>query len=372
MSPHHRGATLVARLDNIGDVLLTGPAVRAVAEAAAAERGRVHFLCGPRGRRGAELLPGVDEVIEWRAPWIEPDPMPVDRAAADDLVSAVAARGIERALVLGSSHQSPLPLALLLRHAGVGRIAAVSHDHAGSLLDVRIKGDPDVHEVERNLLVAEALGFARPDDDRLRVDLGEPGPAPDPPGERHAAQASGRSALLAVVHPGASAPARTLAPGRWRDVVEGLVADGFRVAVVGGPEEVVLTAAVAGEASGVLDLGGSTTLREMGRLLATADVFVGGNSGPAHLAAAVGTPCVTVFPPTVPLSRWHPWRVPFVALGDQDVACAGCRARSCPQPTQFCVESIGADDVTRAARSLIRETCRPRGSRTEVTRPPRR
>jgi ADP-heptose:LPS heptosyltransferase len=362
--------TLVARLDNIGDVLLTGPAVRAVAGAPVADRGPVVFLCGPRGRRGAELLPGIDEVLEWRAPWIEPDPMPVDRQAADDLVAAVAARGIERALVLGSSHQSPLPLALLLRHAGVGRIAAVSHDHAGSLLDVRIKGDPDVHEVERNLLVAEALGFARPVDDRLRVDLG--GAGPDIPAEEHPPCASGRSAPTAVVHPGASAPARTLSPERWRGAVRSLVAHGFRVAVVGGPEEVVLTAGVSGQDARVLDLGGSTTLREMGNTLAAADVFVGGNSGPAHLAAAVGTPCVTVFPPTVPLSRWHPWRVPFVALGDQDVACAGCRARRCPQPSQFCVETIGSDDVALAAQSLISETCRPGGPRYEVQRPHRR
>jgi ADP-heptose:LPS heptosyltransferase len=154
-------------------------------------------------------------------------------------------------------------------------------------------------------------------------------------------------------------------------VVKSLVVRGFRVAVVGGPEEVVLTAAVAGQDARVLDLGGSTTLREMGNTLAAADVFVGGNSGPAHLAAAVGTPCVTVFPPTVPLSRWHPWRVPFVALGDQDVACAGCRARRCPQPSQFCVETIGSDDVAFAAQSLISETSRPRGPRNEITRPPR-
>jgi ADP-heptose:LPS heptosyltransferase len=364
---------LVARLDNIGDVLLTGPAVRAVAAAPPAERGPVVFLCGPRGRRGAELLPGVDEVLEWRAPWIEPDPMPVERAAADDLVAAVAARGIDRALVLGSSHQSPLPLALLLRHAGVGRIAAVSHDHAGSLLDARIKGDPDVHEVERNLAVAEALGFPRPADDRLLVDLtgpGDPAPGPGGPEDRHRPYVSGRPAPFAVVHPGASAPARTLSPPRWRAAAKALVADGFRVGVVAGPEETVLTAAVAGEEPGVLDLGGTTTLRGLGRLVASADVFVGGNSGPAHLAAAVGTPCVTVFPPTVPLSRWHPWRVPFVALGDQGVACAGCRARRCPHASQLCVDGVGPAEIVRAARSLLRGTSRPSGSRIRATHPP--
>ena len=62
---------LVARLDADGDVLLAGPAVRAVAATA-----RVVLLVGPRGRQAAELLPGVDELLVWAAPWIEPAPAP--------------------------------------------------------------------------------------------------------------------------------------------------------------------------------------------------------------------------------------------------------------------------------------------------------
>jgi ADP-heptose:LPS heptosyltransferase len=66
---------LVARLDSIGDVLLAGPCVRAVA----AHADSVTLLAGPRGRAAAELLPGVDEVLEYRAPWIDPEPPPTAR-----------------------------------------------------------------------------------------------------------------------------------------------------------------------------------------------------------------------------------------------------------------------------------------------------
>src|SRR5690606_19907987 len=69
-APRRRRCVLVARPDSAGDVLLTGPAIRAVA--ASAER--VVMLCGPRGRAAAELLPGVDQLIEWRLPWIDPEP----------------------------------------------------------------------------------------------------------------------------------------------------------------------------------------------------------------------------------------------------------------------------------------------------------
>ena len=154
MSAH----VLVARLDSVGDVLLAGPAIRAVAAGA----GRVTLLCGRRGRAAAELLPGVDEIVEHTAPWIDPEPDPVDRAATLSLVDDLSARRIDRALVLTSFHQSPLPLALLLRLAGVPEIAAVCEDYPGCLLDVPHHFDPDGHEVERALSLAATLGYHLP------------------------------------------------------------------------------------------------------------------------------------------------------------------------------------------------------------------
>jgi ADP-heptose:LPS heptosyltransferase len=336
------GTVLVARLDHCGDVLLAGPAVRSVAAS-----GRpVHLLCGPRGRPAADMLPGVTSVIEQRVPWIERDPMPVRQRDAATLVRNVRERGVSHAAVLVSSHQSPLPLALLLRWAGVTRIAAISHDHAGSLLDIRVPGDPEVHEVRRGLLVTEALGFPSVIDDRLAVDLGDgrlgaDGRTPIP-----------RTESFVVVHPGASAVARTLAPAQWRDVVGRVAATARRVIVTGSQEEKGLTAFVSGNVPRVSDLGGRLTLRQLGSVLARAETVVTGNTGPMHLAAAVGTPVVAAFPPTVPVGRWRPWRVPHVILGDQTVPCAGCRSRTCPLEDQVCVSSIDGEAVVRALDEL--------------------
>lgn len=336
------GAVLVARLDNCGDVLLAGPAVRAVAAS-----GRpVHLLCGPRGRAAAELLPGVAGIVEMRAPWIEPDPMPVDERDAAELVAQVRALGVSDAAVLVSSHQSPLPLALLLRWAGVDRIAAVSHDHAGALLDARIAGDPDVHEVTRSLLVTEALGFPSPADDRLHAEVGTDGVDPEV-----AALVHGGGPFV-VLHPGSSAEARTLGPARWHPVAAALAAGPRRVVVTGGPGEAALTARVAAAHPDVVDLGARLTLRQLGGVVAAADALVTGNTGPMHLAATVGTPVVAVFPPTVPLDRWRPWRVPHVALGDQAVPCAGCRRVRCPLDDQPCLRAVDGEAVVAALAVL--------------------
>ena len=67
-----------------------------------------------------------------------------------------------------------------------------------------------------------------------------------------------------------------------------------------------------------------------------------GNTGPAHLAAAVGTPVVSLFAPVVPAARWAPYGVPSVLLGDQDAPCRGTRATDCPVPGHPCLASVTA------------------------------
>ena len=337
MKPH----VLVARVDSEGDVLLTGPAVRAVAAGAR----RVTFLAGPRGRAAAELLPGVDEVVVRHVPWIDPEPEPVTRDATLALVDDLAGRGIDQAIVFTSFHQSALPLALLLRLAGVGTIAAVSEDYPGSLVDVRHRDPGDVHEVERGLSLVGALGYVLPpgDDGRLAVKRGRRGERPR--------AARGR---YVVVHPGASVPARAWAPEKSADLVDALVEHGRRVVVTGGPGETELTAFVAGPPRDeVVDLGGRTDLPALAEVVARADAIVVGNTGPAHLAAAVGTPVVSLFAPTVPAVRWRPWRVPQVLLGDQEAECAGSRARVCPVEGHPCLNEVAVEDVLAALEALV-------------------
>lgn len=165
---------LACRLDNDGDVLLTGPAVRALAAS-----GTVDLLASPAGRAAARLLPGVEDVLVFDPPWSGFSPAAVDPAAVGRLVAQVHDGGYDEAVVFTSFHQSPLPLALLLRMAGVPRTAAASEDYPGSLLDVRFRREegPERHEVEAALALARAAGHDLPlgDDGRLRLrDLRRP------------------------------------------------------------------------------------------------------------------------------------------------------------------------------------------------------
>jgi ADP-heptose:LPS heptosyltransferase len=328
---------LVVRLDSAGDVLLAGPAVRAVA----ARAERVTFLCGRRGRAAAELLPGVDAIVEHTAPWIDPDPDPVDRTATLGLADELAGLAIDEAIVFTSFHQSALPTALVLRLAGVPRIAAISEDYPGALLDVRHRDPGDVHEAERALSLAAAVGFELPPHDDGRLAIERPGEGPPVAGP------------YVVVHPGTSVPARAWPAERHAALVDALADDGRTVVVTGAPAERGLTRRVAGRPrAGVVDLGGETTLAELADVLAHAEAVVVGNTGPAHLAAAVATPVVSLFAPTVPAVRWRPWGVPHVLLGDQDAPCAGTRVTVCPFDGHPCLTGVSVDDVLAALTRL--------------------
>jgi histidinol-phosphate phosphatase family protein len=330
---------LLVRSDSAGDVLLTGPAIRAVA----ARAEHVTLLCGPRGRAAAELLPGVDAIVEWCVPWIDPDPPRVDPETVETLVKQLDAAQYDEAIVLTSFHQSPLPMALLLRLAGVPRVSAISEDYPGSLLDVRHRVDEGapVSEVERALSLVAAAGYPLPPGDDGRLALR--GPLPD---------VAGLPAGFVVVHPGASVPARACPPERCRQIVHALVAEGRRVVVTGSPDERALTAGVAG--AGAVDLGGRTTLAELASVYARAGCVVVANTGPAHLAAAVGTPVVSLFAPTVPYSRWRPYGVPVIRLGDADAPCRDSRAAHCPVPGHPCLSNVDPADVVAAVRELSR------------------
>ncbi|MFJ4045437.1 glycosyltransferase family 9 protein [Microbacterium sp. NPDC089987] len=340
----------------MGDVLVSGPAVRAVARQA-----EVVMLCGPRGADAAALLPGVHARIVWDAPWISAPAPPVHAHAVAELVAQVRAAGVDEAVILTSFHQSPLPLALLLRLAGVTRITGASVDYAGSLLDVRLRPgedlDESIPEPERARRIAEAAGFPRDDDDRLRL-----GPLPD-------TSTLTRGTGYVVLHPGAAVPARMWTADGFARTARLLADAGRRVVISGGDAERDLARTIVSACPEAIDLTGACDLTHLAGVLAGADALVSGNTGPAHLAAAVGTPVVSLFSPVVPAERWAPYGVPVELLGDQHAACRGTRARECPVPGHPCLTSVTAEQVVAAVHRLSADRgaeMQP-GARTEAS-----
>jgi heptosyltransferase-3 len=337
-----RPRVLAVRLDSDGDVLLTGPALRALRAGA----DRLDLLVSPAGAHAAALLPGIDDLLVFDAPWSGFSPAAVDALALEGLLTRLRDGHYDEAVVYTSFHQSPLPMALLAKWAGIPRVSATSEDYPGSLLDVRARrrtdgtaddGTGGVHEAEAALRLSAAAGYPLPSDDdgRLRIRPVHAAPSARP---------------YVVLHPGASVPSRAIGATLGRAIATGLLEDGWDVAITGGRGERDLAAQAT--PPGANNLAGRTTLGGLARLLAGASAVVVGNTGPAHLAAAVGTPVVSLFAPVVPAERWAPWGVPHVLLGDQQAPCMDTRARTCPVAGHPCLSGITAREVADAVREL--------------------
>jgi ADP-heptose:LPS heptosyltransferase len=326
---------LAVRLDNLGDVVMVTPALRAL-RAALPPGARMDLLASPAGASLAPLLAGpgsgaVDEVLPLRAVWQDASgALPLDPARELAVVERIRAGSYDAVVVFTSFSQSPWPVASVAYLAGVPVRVGQSREFGGSLLShwVTPPGD-EVHQVDRALHLVEAVGV--PDAGRdLRLDV--------PPAAAEEAAAARRAAGLpagepyALIAPGASCPSRRYPPERFAAAASRLAAAGLPVAVAGSDREAALVDEVvsgAGSAGVVRGLAGAVGVPGLAALVDGAAVAVTNNSGGMHLADAVRTPLVAMFAGTELESQFAPRSTP-VTLFRVPTDCSPCRAFACP------------------------------------------
>ncbi len=333
---------LAIRPDNIGDVIMVGPALRAVKETS--PQARITLLASTGGAAAAPLLPWVDDVIPWRTIWQDLGHLPFDPAREMKLIAELAAHQFDAALIFTSFSQTPHVPGYVCYLAGIPLRAGEGKEFGGRALTTELRGAPDeMHQVERNLRLVENLGFAARDR-RLHVAitdaaqeaaaglLADAGVDPDAP--------------FVLIHPGASAKARRYPPEYFGAVARLLVERGYPVLITGVEREAAVVNTVLEHASGVPYLLGRTTLSEYAALIERAGLVMCGNTLPLHLADAVGTPLVVLYSGTDYESQWRPRVVPSVLLR-RPTPCHPCYLFDCPigQP---CL-AIEPEEVVEAA-----------------------
>lgn len=330
---------LVVRLDNLGDVVMATPALRAV-RAALRPGARLDLLASPAGAALAPLLADVDTVHAHRALWQDADgSLPADPARELALVELL--RGYDAVVVLTSFAQSPWPVAYAAVLAGVPVRIGTSKEFGGAVLTHVLPAPPDAqHQSDRSLAVLAHAGVApRGTHLSLRV--------PEAARERARAvrEDAGITGPYAVLLPGASCPSRRYDPERFGAVSAGL---DLPVAVVGTDRERHLVEAVT--RTGGTPLAGVLDVPALAALLEAAEIAITNNSGGMHLADAVGTPVLTLFAGTEDESQFAPRSVPARLLR-VPTTCAPCRAFACPYAHE-CLDVTPAE-VLQAARDLL-------------------
>ena len=320
----------------LGDAVLSFPALHEIARL-----GPMTLVAHPRVAPILALDPGLGRVEVFAGPALS--------LAAWRQGARLRALRAERAIVFPRSLSSALRAAATATPVRIG----IDAEGRGALLTKRVRlpwPERSRHIAEEFALVADAAGARHPDGvPRLMLAEGALAAARSFLGARGA----GPGVPLVALGPGASyGPAKRWPPARFGEIAQRAAASGALPILLGGATDREDCAEVAARSRGarVLDLSGATDIATLAALLALSRVAVTNDSGPMHLAAAVGTPVVGLFGSTNP--DWTAPLGPRHAVLRHDVACSPCYRRACPIGL-LCFEGISVDAVWSAVEQRL-------------------
>ncbi len=377
---------LLVQLDHLGDAVLSTPLIAELR--AGYPAATIDVLASPSNHEVFEADPHVNRVLVAERTWFE------RRPERWGLVTAVWRLGRslrEYRYDLGIDVRGDVLSVLVLTLAGVRRRVGWSMGGGAFLLTDVTAWIPGRHEVRSRLALLERLGITPVERARVAVTVRDldrimiarrlaeawprrvprrsealvkvaraertlevrrpraassPAPITDEPDWLHADRFSSLPPLLAV-HLGAGNAAKRWPARAWKVLVERFLASGWRVIVVGGIDDIPLSSVLAPH-DWLRDWTGTMTVAQTTALLERADLFIGADSGPAHLAASAGTLSVILFSGTNQPRQWRPWSRHSLVLRHR-VACHPCHQKVCPLAGHPCMAGLHPDRVYRGA-----------------------
>lgn len=342
---------LCVRLDALGDVLMTTPAIGALRDAGTQRE--ISLLTSPAGALIAPLIPIVDRTLCYEAPWMKASAEYKNAGADREQIERLRREQFDAAVIFTVYSQNPLPAALLCYLAEIPlRLAHCRENPYQLLTDWAREREPEHlvrHEVQRQLdLVATIGAHTR----QHRLALSVPAAARKRLDERLRTIDFTETAPWVVIHPGSTAASRRYPPEQFAAVARMLVKElGLQVLFTGVSSEGELVEEIRAAADvPSLSLAGCLPLDEFVALIERAPVLLSNNSGPVHIAAAVGTPVVDLYALTNP--QHTPWAVPHRVLF-HDVDCKYCYRSICPAGHHDCLRKVEPKTGVTAVKELL-------------------
>ncbi len=378
---------LIVQLDHLGDAVLSTPLI---AELHAAYPGSIiDVLASPSNHEVFKADPHVNRVQVADRTWFERRP--------ERWGLAPAVWGLGRSLRryrydLGIDVRGDVLSVLVLALAGIPRRVGWAMGGGAFLLTDVATWIPGRHEVRSRLALLSLLGIEEDRSSRVDVHvadldriaiarrLAEAWPRrsprrsevhavthrrgslaqsrdlhssphalhsiPDDADWLHADRFTRQPPLLAV-HLGAGTRAKRWPVSSWKILIDRYLKDGWRVVIVGGCEDIPLASGVAHHER-LRDWAGTMTVSQTTAVLERADLFIGADSGPAHLAASVGTLSVILFSGTNQPRQWRPWSRHSLILRHR-VPCQPCHQKICPLADHPCMSGLSPERVYKSA-----------------------
>lgn len=258
-----------------------------------------------------------------------------------------------------------LPHALLMWLTGARRRVGWACGGGGFLLTDRVPYVSGRHELESRAALARAVGI-----DVAANNLSSIAPRIQPTAaalrfaDEQIANAwpprlRENAGPLVAIHVGAGTPAKRWRAEAWQATANLLARDcRARIVIVGSQHDAAAAEIVAnGDPTALrrLNVAGRMTLSKLAGVLQRVDLFIGTDSGPAHLAAAVGTPTLVLFSGTNDPDQWRPWLSSVVRFNPPP-ACSPCHREACPFANHPCLTGLTPEEITRRAIEKLTST----------------
>lgn len=298
---------LCVRPDNIGDVIMTVPAIAALKQSVPGRK--ITLLASSGGAAIARYIPDVDDVIVFNTPWVK-GAENVEGDAIGSVVAELRERQFDAAVIFTVYSQNPLPSAMICYMAGIRRIAGYCRENPYHLMTDWIPDkEPFMeikHEVQRQLDLAENLG-GRAEPDMLRLSV--PDACRKSLARKLALRNIDERKDIVLLHPGVSEEKRRFPADKFASAADMLAEDpAVRVIITGSASEKMLGDSIVKDCRHpVINLAGELSLGELIALIRQARVLISNNTGPVHIAAAMQTPVVVLYALTNP--QHTPWKV---------------------------------------------------------------
>jgi lipopolysaccharide heptosyltransferase II len=306
---------LCVRLDNMGDVLMSQPAMRALKESTTGRK--ITLLTSSTGAVIAPFIPEVDETISFDVPWVKTSETNEEQQLLA-LANELRGRKFDAAVIFTVYSQNPLPAAMLCYLAGIKIVLGYCRENPYRLISQWVPDreplDYIVHEVERQLRLVEMAGAETAD---TTLSLKIPETNRQKVSEKiMAILARGgieANAPWLILHAGVSEEKRLYPAQDYISACRLLIGESYKVILTGSGNERGYVGGIARQlGSAATNVAGELSIAELIGLIGAAPVLVSNNTGPVHIAAAVGTPVVVLYAMTNP--QHTPWRVPSQVL----------------------------------------------------------
>lgn len=322
----------ILRLDHLGDVMMALPAVKALEQSL--PEAQVDFFIGPWakdlvGMAGFRARPRV-----FLASWFAREGAKGGSVSElEGLLregqydAAIELRGVERHV-------------LAMYRAGIRYRVGLARTGLGFLLTHQLNYQPGQHEIERNLGILKQAG----------IPLSSPEAFPrlyprkeDDQNQKEIRQKLGIARPVVAIHAVCSAPAKRWPVSNWQRLIDGLP-ENMDVVLIGAEAEKSDVDEIQKSCRRkVFSMAGSLNLPALAAFLQDCRLLIGVDSGPAHIAAAVGTPVVSVYSGINSADRWGP-RGQQVTILQKRPPCSPCELVTCPFDNE-CMRQIGVHEV---------------------------